>query len=113
MAAQWEKQRGLLGFLYSTPAYWPSLELFGWQDKGQQLLDMTRAGNWAQLADIITDDMLAKFVPRGTYDTIAGCYRQRYGDLTRRITFPMPEDPADDEPAAQVIADLKTGGRPG
>jgi len=24
----------MLGFLYSTPAYWPSLELFGWQDRG-------------------------------------------------------------------------------
>ncbi|MEE4660588.1 MAG: TIGR03617 family F420-dependent LLM class oxidoreductase, partial [Halieaceae bacterium] len=25
VAAEWEKQRGLLGFLFSTPAYWPSL----------------------------------------------------------------------------------------
>ncbi|MAT91146.1 MAG: LLM class F420-dependent oxidoreductase [Halioglobus sp.] len=107
VAAEWEKQRNLLGFLYSTPAYWPSLELFGWQDKGQQLLDMTRSGNWGDMPNIITDDMLEKFVPRGTYDDIAAIYQSRYGDLTRRITFPMPEDPADDALAAAAIARLR------
>lgn len=107
VAAEWEKQRNLLGFLYSTPAYWPSLELFGWQDKGQQLLDMTRAGNWQDMPNIVTDEMLEKFVPRGTYDEIAGIYQSRYGQLGRRITFPMPADPADDALAAAAIARLK------
>ena len=107
VAAQWEKQRNLLGFLYSTPAYWPSLELFGWQHKGQQLLELTRAGNWQDMADIITDDMLEKFVPRGTYENIAQIYIERYGELTGRITFPMPKDPADDKLAAAAIARLK------
>lgn len=108
LAAQWEKQRKLLGFLYSTPAYWPSLELFGWQDKGQQLLDMTRAGNWKQMANIINDEVLEKFVPRGCYQDIAQIYRDRYAGLAGRITFPMPADPADDVLAAEAIADLKS-----
>jgi probable F420-dependent oxidoreductase len=107
VAAEWEKQRNMLGFLYSTPAYWPSLELFGWQGRGQQLQDMTRAGNWQDMPGIITDEMLEKFVPRGAYDTIAAVYRERYAGLTRRITFPMPEDPADDKLAAQAVADLQ------
>ncbi|MDX1734411.1 MAG: TIGR03617 family F420-dependent LLM class oxidoreductase [Halioglobus sp.] len=109
VAANWEKQRSLLGFLYSTPAYWPSLELFGWQDKGQQLLDLTREGNWAALPEIVTDQMLEKFVPRGTYDDIAAVYRARFGDLARRVTFPIPDDPADDERVAQVIRELQRG----
>ena len=108
MASEWEKQRNLLGFLYSTPAYWPSLELFGWQDKGQQLLDMTRSGNWREMPNIISDDMLERFVPRGTYNDIASIYKERYGDLTQRITFPIPEDPKDNEFAAQAIAELKS-----
>ncbi len=109
VAAEWEKQRNLLGFLYSTPAYWPSLELFGWQDKGQQLLDLTRAGDWGAMTEVVTDEMLEKFVPRGTYDDIADVYRERYGELTRRITFPLPGDPSDDPLAAEAIARLKTG----
>ncbi|MCB1842924.1 MAG: TIGR03617 family F420-dependent LLM class oxidoreductase [Halioglobus sp.] len=109
VAANWEKQRSMLGFLYSTPAYWPSLELFGWQDKGQQLLDMTRAGDWQKMPEIVTDDMLERFVPRGTYSDIADVYRQRYGELTRRITFPMPDDPADDSLVAEVVRQLQSG----
>ncbi|MGI9295732.1 MAG: TIGR03617 family F420-dependent LLM class oxidoreductase, partial [Pseudomonadales bacterium] len=107
VAAEWEKQRNLLGFLYSTPAYWPSLELFGWGDKGQQLLDKTRAGDWGGMADIVTDEMLEKFVPRGNYAEIADVYRQRFAGLAKRITFPMPADPADDSLAAKAIAQLR------
>lgn len=107
VAAAWEKQRNLLGFLYSTPAYWPSLELFGWQDRGQQLLDMTRSGDWAKMPSIIDDDMLEQFVPRGTYDSIAAVLRERYGGLSRRITFPVPDEPAEDARVAEVIRELQ------
>jgi probable F420-dependent oxidoreductase len=109
LAAEREKQRGLLGFLFSTPAYWPSLELFGWQDKGQQLLDMTRSGNWGEMPNIISDEVLEKIIPQGTYDEIAQQYRARYGELTTRITFPMPDDPDDDALAASVIKQLQEG----
>jgi probable F420-dependent oxidoreductase len=108
VAAEWEKQRNLLGFLYSTPAYWPCLELFGWQDKGQQLLDLTRQGNWQDMASIVTDEMLEKFVPMGTYDNIAAVYKERYGGLANRITFPIPADTKADVFAAKVIAELKS-----
>lgn len=109
VAREWEKQRQLLGFLYSTPAYWPSLELFGWQDKGQQLLDMTRSGAWQDMPKVVTDEMLEKFVPRGTYDEIADVYRARYAGLSTRVTFPMPADPAHDAAASIAIAALKSG----
>lgn len=107
VAKEWEKQRQLLGFLYSTPAYWPSLELFGWQEKGQQLLDMTRDGAWQDMPAIVTDEMLEKFVPRGTYEQIAAVYRERFAGLSSRVTFPMPADPAQDADAARAIAALK------
>jgi probable F420-dependent oxidoreductase len=110
VAAEREKQRNLLGFLFSTPAYWPSLELFGWQDKGQQLLDMTRAGNWGEMSNVITDEVLDKIIPSGTYAEICAVYRQRYAGLGSRITFPMPENPADDALAAAVISELQRGG---
>lgn len=107
VASEWEKLRQMLGFLYSTPAYWPSLELFGWQEKGEQLLDMTRKGEWQRMPEIVTDEMLAEFVPRGTYQSIAAELKNRYGDLSGRITFPMPEDPLDDSLAAVAIAELQ------
>lgn len=107
VASEWEKQRNLLGFLYSTPAYWPSLERFGWQHKGQELLNMTRSGDWQRMPEIVTDEMLERFVPRGTYATIADEYHRRFSGLAGRVTFPLPTDPEDDALAAQVIRQLQ------
>ena len=61
------------------------------------------------MPNIITDDMLDKFVPRGTYENISKVYQERDGDLTQRFTFPMPENPADDALASEAITELKTG----
>ena len=107
VAEEWERLRSMLAFLYSTPAYWPSLELFGWKDTGQQLLDMTRNGDWDNMRNILTDAMLAEFVPRATYDEIADVLIERYQGLTRRISFPMPDDPANDKLAQQAIERLR------
>ncbi len=107
VSAEWERLRGTLAFLYSTPAYWPSLELFGWGDKGEQLLALTREGKWQEMNAVISDDVMEKMVPRGTYDQIAGVYRERFAGLTERVLFPMPENPADDEAAAEAIRQLQ------
>ena len=79
----------------------------GWQDKGQQLLDMTRSGEWQRMPGILTDEMLEKFVPRGSYDEIVDIYQEHYAGLAKRITFPIPSDPADYPLAAAAIARLR------
>ena len=107
VADEREKQRNLLAFLYSTPAYWPSLELFGWQDRGEQLLRCTRENKWDEMASIVDDEMLNQFVPSGTYDEIAEIMLERYSDLSNTVNFPLPENSEDDIKVAQVIARLQ------
>ena len=107
LAAEREKQRAMLGFLYSTPSYWPSLELFGWQHKGEQLLEMTRQGNWQDMAKIIDDEMRDQFVPSATYDEIASVMIERYQGLSTMINFPLPDNAQDDLLAAKAIAALQ------
>lgn len=107
LVAEREKQRNLLGFLYSTPSYWPSLELFGWQERGEQLLQMTRQGNWQDMAKIIDDEMLDQFVPCACYNEIAALMKERYAGLSSMINFPLPDDPKDDLLAAKAIAELQ------
>ena len=107
LAASREKQRQLLGFLYSTPSYWPSLELFGWQDRGEKLQQLTREGRWQDMASVVDDEMLDTFVPSGKYDEIAGILTQRYAGLSSIINFPLPDDPQDDVRASEAIAGLK------
>lgn len=105
---QREKQRELLAFLYSTPAYWKSLELFGWRDRGERLRELTREGRWQEMAQVVSDEMLDTFVPTAPYGEIADLLRERYADVSDWITFPMPDDPARDPAARKAIAALQT-----
>jgi probable F420-dependent oxidoreductase len=107
VAAAREKQREMLAFLYSTPAYWQSLELFGWKDRGEKLRELTRAGRWAEMRDVLTDEMLDTFVPAAPYAEIAEVLRDRYADLSDWITFPMPDDPSQDPLCRKAIEALK------
>lgn len=101
------KNRELLGFLYSTPSYWPALEIYGRREVGERLHAMTREGRWAEMAGLIDDELLEAVIPSGTYDEIADRLRERNRGLATQITFPMPQDPADDARVAEVIAALR------
>ena len=96
-----------LGFLYSTPAYWPSLEMFGWREVGEKLHAMSREGRWAEMPGLLGEDMLDAFVPTAPYGEIADLLRERYEELSDWITFPMPGDPSEDSEVAKVIRALK------
>jgi probable F420-dependent oxidoreductase len=109
VARERERVRRLLAFLYATPAYWPSLELFGWHERGQRLHELSGRGAWDRMADVVDDTMLDAFAPTGRYDEIADVLVGWYGGLTRWITFPMPDDPARDPEVARVIARLREG----
>jgi len=102
-----EHARELLTFLYSTPAYWPTLDLFGWREVGERLHRLAREGKWGEMAGAISDAMLDALVPQGPYAAIADTVLDWYGDLATRVTFPVPDDPADDAAAARAIAELR------
>jgi len=107
VAAARDGARQLLTFLYSTPAYWPSLELFGWREDGERLHALTREGKWAEMAGIVTDSWLDAFVPTGSYAEIPAVLREWYGGLTDWLTFPVPDSEADDPSARAAIAALQ------
>jgi probable F420-dependent oxidoreductase len=99
--------RQMLGFLFSTPSYWPSLEIFGWKECGERLHALSREGRWPEMPAVIGDEMLDTLAPTGTYAEIADILRDWYGELTDWITFSMPDDPAHDAGVAKVIAALR------
>jgi hypothetical protein len=107
VAAERARTRQLLGFLYSTPSYWPSLELFGWKELGERLRSFTREGRWDDLPAQISDEVLDTFSPTGRYDEIAEVLSSAYGNLTDWITFPMPQQASQNADAAEAIARLR------
>jgi probable F420-dependent oxidoreductase len=102
-----ERQRRLLAFLYSTPAYAPTLELYGWAEVGSRLRDLIRHDRWDDLSGVLSDDILDTLVPTGTFDELPGLLRDRFTGLGRGIVVSPPPDERDDEAFRSVVASLQ------
>jgi probable F420-dependent oxidoreductase len=107
--AEIQAAREALVFTLSTPAYWPALEYHGWRHVGESLRQYTREGKWAEMNDLVTDEILHAFVPAGTYDEIADILLEEYDDVAERILFPVPKDPKNDAAARKAVAKLQGG----
>ena len=102
--AERERQRRLFAFLYSTPAYRPTLELYGWEDLAGRLQDMVRADRWDELHELVTDEVLDTLVPTAGFDELAGVLAGRFGALGQGVLVPVPPDPTHDAHFAEVLA---------
>ena len=102
-----ERQRRLLAFLYSTPAYRPTLELYGWSDLGPRLRDLIRRQQWDDLGSILSDEVLDTLVPTGTFAELPDLLIGRFGSLGQGIVASPPPDPADDGAFGEVIRALQ------
>jgi probable F420-dependent oxidoreductase len=102
-----ERQRRLLAFLYSTPAYRPTLELYGWAELGSELRAMIRSQRWDDLGTILSDDVLDALVPSGTFDELPDLLVGRFGGLARGIVVSPPADTSGDGAFAGVIGALQ------
>ena len=107
VAIERERIREYLGFLYSTPQYWPALEVHGFADVGRHLHQLAREARWGEMRAAIPAALLDALVPAAPYAEIADLLRAWFGELCTGITFPVPTDPADDALAARAIAQLR------
>jgi probable F420-dependent oxidoreductase len=104
-----ERQRRLLAFLYSTPAYAPTLELYGWDDLGPRLRDLIRHERWDDLGTVLSDEVLDTLVPCGTFEELPGLLLQRFSALGQGILISPPPDDAHDDAFAAVVAAVRAG----
>lgn len=79
--------RERISFYGSTPAYRPVLELHGWGDLQTELNVMSKRGEWAAMAELITDDMIAAFAVVGRTEDAGRELQRRYGDVVTRAGF--------------------------
>ncbi|MGI5503478.1 TIGR03617 family F420-dependent LLM class oxidoreductase [Lentzea sp. CA-135723] len=75
-----------IAFYGSTPAYKPVLDLHGWGALHDELHRMSRRQQWAEMSELITDEVLAEFCVLGTPETVTGLLLERYGDVVTRIS---------------------------
>ncbi|MGA0878143.1 MAG: LLM class flavin-dependent oxidoreductase [Ilumatobacteraceae bacterium] len=87
-----EEQRAVLAFLYSTPAYRRTLELFDWSEVGRDLQTMTRTGEWDRLRTLLTDDMMTTLLPLATWLDLPRVLAEWFGGLAQALVL-QPPDP--------------------
>lgn len=104
VATERERQRRLLAFLYSTPAYRRTLELYGFGDLPDRLRAMIRAEDWDALPSLVSDDLLDALVAVGRYDELADVLRGRFGGLADGIVLSPQATPAHDSYVAALVA---------
>ena len=101
--------RHQLAFYASTPAYARVLEVHGWEWLHPQLNAMSKEGRWADMADLVPDEMLETIVAVGRRDEIAGLVRDKVGDQADVVSLECTPRLAPDR-VADVVAAL--GGDP-
>jgi probable F420-dependent oxidoreductase len=95
MAASTKGVKAQIAFYGSTPAYRPVLELHGWGDLQDELNRMSKEGRWAEMGELIDDEVLDAFAVVGEPERIGPGLSERYGDVIDRISFyaPYQSDP--------------------
>jgi probable F420-dependent oxidoreductase len=99
--------RNLLAFYGSTPAYRPVLDVEGWGDLQPELNALSKQGEWGQMSELITEDMISTIAVHGTPDQVAKEIVERYGAFADRVCAYFPWYEASDELMAEFTAALK------
>lgn len=99
--------RGLVAFYGSTPAYRVVLEAEGMGDLQPRLQELTRAGRWGELGELVPDDLLHEVVVCGEPAEVGEALAARYGPVADRLGFYSPGQHLDTD----VLAEITTAAR--
>lgn len=81
------KVKQQIAFYGSTRTYQPVLEHHGWQDVGDKLHEFSVTNKWAEMPNLITDEMLNEFAVVAPYDQVAEKMRERYTGIVDVVDF--------------------------
>lgn len=100
-----EVARDRIAFYGSTEAYKPVLDIHGWGDLQPELNAMNKRRQQAEMASLISDEVLHTIAIVGTPDEVVDTMRQRLGGVIQRTGFVVPGLP--DEELQRLIARIK------
>ena len=76
-----------IAFYASTPGYRGVLDLHGWGDVQPELTRLSRNGQWDEMGELITDEMLHAFSIVGSPSEVGAALKTKYNGLVDRISF--------------------------
>ena len=95
-----------IAFYASTPAYRPVLDQHGWGELQPRLQELTKEGRWAELASLITAEMLETFAAVGTPSQVANLVWQRYGNVADDLV--LASEVNSPQTLAAIAAEIRT-----
>ena len=100
--------RRRIAFYASTRSYFPVLETHGFQEIGRQLHEMSLKGEWVEMGELVSDEMLDAFCVSGEYDEIADKFVSRYGGLLDEVSFTVyTQDPPEEGQMRKIVQRLQ------
>jgi probable F420-dependent oxidoreductase len=105
VSEQREKMRSQAAFYASTPTYRVVLEAHGWEEVGERLSVLAREKKWAEMPDLITDEMLAAFAVEAAPYELGSALKERYGGLMDRVALYLPFVPGERDGFWRSLAD--------
>ena len=102
-----EPRRAELAFLYSTSAYRRQLEYFGMSDVGEALTEMARRSEWKDLGSHLSDEMMNRIVPQGTFEEIPAILNEWYSGLCDGFSLSVPLNDQHDSRLAEMVETCK------
>ncbi|MUL66804.1 LLM class F420-dependent oxidoreductase [Mycobacterium sp. CBMA 234] len=105
-----ERQRRMLAFLLSTPAYAATLKRHGWTDLADGLRTLIKQQRWDDLPTVLDDTVLDQLVTAGRYDQLADLLRAKYDGIVDGVVLPpVSDDEGEDQPVQACIRNLHGG----
>ena len=109
--ATFEAEKGAaknrISFYGSTPAYKQVLGVHGWGDLQIELNALSKQGQWAEMSNLISDEMLNTMGIMADPSAIVPEMKQRYGDFTDRTSGAFGF--VDHDTRTEMIAALRAG----
>ena len=100
--------RRQIAFYASTRTYFTVLETHGIEDIGVRLHEMSLKGQWEEMTNLISDDILDMFAVAVEYDQVAAAVKERFDGLLDEIVFGMDVASGDDEQQLRkIVAQLQ------
>ena len=76
-----------IAFYGSTPAYRPVLEVHGWGDLQDELNAMSKRGQWAEMTDLISDELVEAIAVCAPIGEVAKRVRERCDGVVDRVSL--------------------------
>ncbi len=102
-----ERHRRLFAFLYSTPAYGKTLELYGIEELGRQLRAVVREQRWEDLPVLIPDELLDTLLVVGRYEDLGPLLTARFKGLADGLLLGPVRPTQDDADLGRLVAAVR------